>query len=314
MSATPPAVTKPDPPPKPARVQTVIQFRTVDELIALARTLYVGGVTPPNVDRPEKLVPIILAGLEVGLSVMQAVACVTPPVNGRCSIFGDAGKVLVLASGQLDYQKERHDGDGDARKAVVVIKRAGQPERTFEYPLAMAKKLTSYQKQHKAKAGQWVDDPDNMLMWRARWRAWKSEFADVLMGLQGSEEADDAVTVEVAVSPPPPPAPAALPAAAPAGVAVAAEKPGPLTPAVVAGEVMVTAEQLAELKRLKGLADAGAGRKAEDAAAKGWWAGQLKAYGVESATRLTAAQAAELVTKLGVAHDPFSYPHQVPPY
>lgn len=298
MSATPSAVTKPDPPPKPARVQTVIQFRTVDDLIALARTLYVGGVTPPNVDRPEKLVPIILAGLEVGLSVMQAVACVTPPVNGRCSIFGDAGKALVLASGQLDYQKERHDGDGDARKAVVVIKRAGQPERAFEYPLAMAKKLTSYQKQHKARAGQWVDDPDNMLMWRARWRAWKSEFADVLMGLQGSEEADDAVTVEVAVGPPPPPAPAALPAAA---------APAP----AVAGEVMVDADQLAEIKRLKDLADAGRGA---DADRKQWWADALKKLGVTSARQLTHAQAAAFVRDLGVAHDPFSYPHQAPPY
>lgn len=310
MSATPPAVTKPDP-PKPARVQTVIQFRTVDELLALARALYVGGVAPPGVDRPEKLLPVILSGLEVGLGVMQAVVSVTPPVNGRCALYGDAGKALILASGLLEYQRERVEGDGDARKGVVEVKRVGFPARTFEYTVALAKKLRGWGKPNTP----WANDPDNMLLWRARWRAWRAEFADVLAGLHGREEDDeDAVTVEVAVSPPPPPAPAALPAAAPAGVAVAAEKPGPLTPAVVAGEVMVTAEQLAELKRLKGLADAGAGRKAEDAAAKGWWAGQLKAYGVESATRLTAAQAAELVTKLGVAHDPFSYPHQVPPY
>lgn len=296
MSATPPAVTRPDPPPKPARVQTVVQFRTVDELLALARALYVGGVAPPGVDRPEKLLPVILSGLEVGLGVMQAVVSVTPPVNGRCALYGDAGKALILASGLLEYQKERVEGDGDARKGVVEVKRAGFPARTFEYTVALAKKLRGWGKPNTP----WANDPDNMLLWRARWRAWRAEFADVLAGLHGREEDDEeAVTVEVAVGPPP--APAALPAA-------------PAPAPAVAGEVMVTAEQLAELKRLKGMADVGAGRKADDPAARQWWADSLRPYGVESATKLTAAQAAELVTKLGEAHDPFSYPRQTPPY
>jgi len=290
VSATPPAVTKPDP-PKPARVQTVIQFRTVDELLALARALYVGGVAPPGVDRPEKLLPVILSGLEVGLGVMQAVVSVTPPVNGRCALYGDAGKALILASGLLEYQRERVEGDGDARKGVVEVKRVGFPARTFEYTVALAKKLRGWGKPNTP----WANDPDNMLLWRARWRAWRAEFADVLAGLHGREEDDEeAVTVEVAVGPPPPPA--ALPAAA--------------APAV-AGEVMVDADQLAEIKRLKDLADAGRGA---DADRKQWWADALKKLGVTSAKQLTRAQATAFIRDLGVAHDPFSYPHQAPPY
>jgi hypothetical protein len=289
-------VAKPDPPPKPVRVQTVIQFRTVDELLGLARALYAGGVAPPGVDRPEKLLPIILSGMEVGLGVMQSVVSVTPPVNGRCALYGDAGKALVLASGQLEYQRERVEGDGDARKGVVEVKRVGFPARTFEYTVALAKKLRGWGKPNTP----WANDPDNMLLWRARWRAWRAEFADVLAGLHGREEdEDEAVTVEVAVSPPPPPAPAALPA------------PTPAAAPAVAGEVMVDAEQLAELKRLRDIIRVTTPDANEQ---KRQWAAALAPFGVDSATKLTRDQADAMIRAVGEAHDPFSHPRQTPPY
>lgn len=182
---------------KPATIRTVFQFRTLDELMAVCRALYVGGITPNGVDRPEKLLPMILTGMEVGLGIMQSIECVTPPVNGRCSLYGDAGLALIRASGQLQSLKESVEGSGDDRKGICEIQRHGHEARRFEYTMGLAKKLRSY-----AKSEQWRNDPDNMLMWRARWRAMRTEFTDILKGISGAEEADDIITVEATVSMP----------------------------------------------------------------------------------------------------------------
>lgn len=282
----------PDPaPPPPAAglaVRTVIQFKGVEDVILLARTLYAGGVTPAGVDRPEKLVPIIIAGMEVGLGVMQSVESIYM-TNGRPSLFGDVGKALILQSGLLEYQRDSLAGEGDDRKAVVVLKRRGQPERTVEYPLAQAKRLRSYKTQQ-GKGGPWADDPDNMLLWRAKWRAWRAEFPDVLRGLTGAEE-EEPVTVEATVREP---APASPPPALPATRA----EPTPL-----AGSV--TPDQLAELKRLAGLVRASLSSDAEFKAA---WAKYLADFGVATAKDLSAAPAADLTVLVGGHHDPLTYP------
>jgi len=182
---------------KPATIRTVFQFRTLEELMAVCRALYVGGITPNGVDRPEKLLPMILTGMEVGLGIMQSIECVTPPVNGRCSLYGDAGLALIRASGQLQSLKESIEGSGDDRKGICEIQRHGHEARRFEYTMGLAKKLRSY-----AKSEQWRNDPDNMLMWRVRWRAMRTEFTDILKGIAGAEEADDIITVEATVSMP----------------------------------------------------------------------------------------------------------------
>jgi hypothetical protein len=261
----------------------VIRFTGLSDVISTAQALYQAQCLPRGVDNWEKLVPMLLAGAELGLGIMQTLKSITPPVNGHCNLYGDMGLALVRASGLLAKLDERIEGDGDDRKAVCVIQRAGYSPKTFEYPLRLAKALKSYQVAHKINdktkqpiGGPWHDDPDNMLMWRARWRALRTEFTDVLAGMGGAEEQDEeqAITVEVTHST------QTVPALTSGGV-------GGGNSAVPC----VTQEQLAELSRLKKALEA----FLDPATAASRWKQYLADLNLTSARDLTIEQAAVMI-------------------
>jgi hypothetical protein len=271
----------PQPPVRGPR--QVIRFTSIAEVFAVAQQLYAAGCTPRGVDRPEKLIPMLLTGAELGLGIMQSIKHVTPPVNGSCNLYGDMGLALVRQSGQLEQFDERIEGDGGDRKAVCVIKRRGYPARTFEYAFALAAKLKSYQVAQ-TKGGPWADDPDNMLMWRARWRALRTEFTDILNGLGGAEEQEEeqSITVEV----------------------VAPARPAAALQAVSA----VPEETLKELSRLKKTY----AEQIDPARVAAEWGEYLDGRGVKSARDLTAEQAEVMCEHFGRIVDPFGYPATSP--
>ena len=271
----------PSPPSTPPTrgVRQVIRFAGLGDVVETAKALYQAQCLPRGVDRWEKLVPMLLAGAELGLGIMQTLKSITPPVNGQCNLYGDMGLALVRASGLLAKLDERIEGDGDERKAVCVIQRQGYSPKTFEYSLRLAKNLKSYQSAYKLNdktkqpyGGPWYDDPDNMLMWRARWRALRTEFTDILAGMGGAEEQDEeqAITVEVTHSTP------ALTAGA-----------GTSNPAVPA----VTQEQLGELSKLKKALEA----FLDAATAASRWKQYLADLGLTSARDLTIMQADAMI-------------------
>lgn len=288
-------LTRPADPPPVRGPRQVIRFTSFADVILTAQQLYAAGVQPKNVDRPEKLIPMLLTGAELGLGIMQSIKHITPPVNGVCSLWGDMGLALVRQSGQLQKFEERLEGDGDTREAVCVIQRAGYPAREFRYSLTLAKALKSYQSAYKVDAksgkpggGPWYDDPDNMLMWRARWRALRTEFTDTLNGLGGAEEQEAEQSITVDVVPP-------------AGVLPPHQMGAtPALPPVSA----VPAETLAELSRLK--KEYASQIKPETVAAE--WSAYLDARGVKSARDLTADGAKEMCIHFGKLCDPFGYP------
>jgi hypothetical protein len=292
-----------DPPPA-RQPRQVIRFTTFAELVAVAQGLFAAGVQPKNVDRPEKLIPMLLTGAELGLGIMQSVKFITPPANGVCSLWGDMGLALVRQSGQLERFEESIVGDGDERKAVCTVKRSGYPARTFEYGLKLAKTLKSYQAAYKVDAksgrvggGPWYDDPDNMLMWRARWRALRTEFTDVLNGLGGAEEQDQEqpITVEVTHV-------TALPAEQ-----TTVHTPDPAIarlPAQLQSPSAVPEPTLAELGRLRRLLLEQRG----ELDGKTEWSVYLAGHGKASARDLTAEQAEVMCGHFGRMCDPFGYP------
>mgnify|MGYP006921338498 CR=1 FL=1 len=295
-ATNPATMTRPPDPPAARAPRQVIRFTTFNELVSVAQGLFAAGVQPKSVDRPEKLIPMLLTGAELGLGIMQSVKFITPPVNGVCSLWGDMGLALVRQTGQLQRFEEHIEGDGDDRKAVCVIQRQGYPVKTFEYSLRLAKGLKSYQAAYKIDAksgkpggGPWYDDPDNMLMWRARWRALRTEFTDVLNGLGGAEEQDQeqAITVEVTHV-----------------TATALSVPAPISPPQLPPPSDVPEPTLAELGRLRKLLVTQNG----DERARSQWAEYLGGHGKVSARELTAAQAEAMCEHFGKLVDPFGYP------
>ena len=152
----------------------------------MAEMIAKSGLAPRDMQSPEKIVTAIFTGLEIGLKPMQAVQSIAV-VNGRPTVWGDAALGLVEASGLLEDFEEIVEGDGDAMVARCRAKRQGRAsaiERSFSAADAKAAGLWN-------KSGPWQQYKRRMLQLRARAFTLRDGFADVLKGLQITEEARD---------------------------------------------------------------------------------------------------------------------------
>ena len=168
------------------------EIRSFDELKRFGAMVLASGFAPKGIDRVESVCAAIQMGFEVGLAPMQAVQNIAV-INGRPSIYGDAAKALVEASGLCEEFTESFEGkEGtDGYKAVCEVKRYGRAvpvRQTFSMADAKLAKLVT-------KDGPWKQYPRRMLQMRARGFAVRDAFPDVLKGLALQEEARDIIDV-----------------------------------------------------------------------------------------------------------------------
>lgn len=290
-----------------------LAIQSVDELMRLAQILYAGGASNiAGLGRPEAVAHVILAGAEVGLSPTQALGSIML-LDGKASIYGDGALAVVRASGLLDGEvNETVEGDGDARTGTCKLKRKGESEKTFTFSMGEAKRAGLIDRA-KGK-GPWATYPDRMLKMRARGFALRDLFSDVLRGLTMYEEAADASVVEtevkvVSVAGVP------LEATPAATVTTAPVATSPTTTTASASTVEpakqldgpITDAQKEELLHLRKLVMASKAIT-DPLQIKAEWDQIIAPYNVASALALTASQAADLITSLGKAHDPFGHP------
>lgn len=234
--------------PKPAMVAGAAPRAIVpvsfEEAYRIADVVIAAGMAPKTLETVPKAMVAILHGLEVGLTPMNALQSIAV-INGRPSIWGDGAIGLIRASGLLEYMKEEIIGEGDAMKAVCVVKRKGEPsEIKGEFSVADAKRASLWDDKpivkRRSKDGGWYEKdndspwykyPKRMLQMRARWPL-RDGFADVLRGLALREEMEDiersqtaAQIPQAVIVPPAPPEPPAPPP--PPGQAVAPPQAAP---------------------------------------------------------------------------------------
>jgi len=296
--------------PGTARLATgnAIKIETVAELMQLAELLFRGGANSmPNVDRPEKVARIILAGMEVGLSPAQSLESIWIGKNGKTSIWGDGALGIVRASGLLEEFAEWVDGDGEDKTGHCKAKRAGGQEMhsTFSVREANAAGLIE-RARGKLGDGPWITYQDRMLKIRARGFLLRDLFTDVMKGLVTTEELQDypAEAIEVKV------------VRATADLTPAASHPASLPPAAgVTTQVLparpepepITPEQLHQMAQIRAGLIAARGLK-DVAEQKASWTELLASYNVQSAKEFTAVQAAAFIAAEGPKNDPFGHP------
>lgn len=161
----------------------------LEQLWRLAVIMAKSGLMPKGLQTPEAVCVAVQMGLEVGLTPMQAVQNIAV-INGRPSVWGDAGLALVEASGKLEDFKETIEEKNGTVTATCWAKRKNRPtpvERTF----------TTIDAKNAGLAGKdiWKQYPKRMTQMRARWWVLKDLFADVLKGLKSAEEMDDIIDV-----------------------------------------------------------------------------------------------------------------------
>lgn len=162
-----------------------VEVRSLDELVRFAHYVVRSGFAPKGVDSLESAVVAIQMGLEIGLSPLQAIQNIAV-INGRPSVWGDAVKGLVLATGACEDFREWFEGEGEKMVAHCAIKRRGMSEvvRSFSWAEAKLAELST-------KSGPWKQYPKRMLQMRARSWACRDAFPDALKGLYVAEEAHD---------------------------------------------------------------------------------------------------------------------------
>lgn len=169
--------------------------KSIPQVVETARFLIAAGMakSPKNATPEQGVFQVagsIVAGMRIGLDPFQAVQSVTV-INGRPALWGDAVMAVVQASGLLEaYKEEWYPRESNPTAVRVVVRRKGvdgEFSGTFSVDSAKAAGLFS-------KGETWGAYTADMLLARARSRALRRGFADVLGGLYSAEEAQDAVT------------------------------------------------------------------------------------------------------------------------
>ncbi len=180
------------------RVRPIVPT-SLAEVAKLAAVISESGLAPYGMKTVQQVAVAIMYGAEIGLPPMQALQSIAV-INGRPTIYGDAGVALIRDSGLLTGFKEWIDGEGDAMTAHCEVERAGveKIERTFSVADAKVAKLWG-KKGRDGGDTPWITYPKRMMTFRARWWAFRDLFADILRGFQFAEEVQDYPPVEAEV-------------------------------------------------------------------------------------------------------------------
>lgn len=169
--------------------QAVASFSLVPQNLSqameLAKLIADSDLAPKDYrGKPGNVLIAVQLGAEIGLSPMTAIQNVAV-INGKPSIYGDAGKALLLRCG-LVIEEDDVEVIKKTGVARCRITRKGFPpcERTFSKEAAKTASLLG-------KQGPWTNYPERQMAWRAFWFAARDIASDILKGLGGAEEIRD---------------------------------------------------------------------------------------------------------------------------
>lgn len=174
-----------------------LQLTDFNDMWRFSVALHTSGMAPKGLEKPESILIAVQAGAEVGLAPMQSVQSIAV-INNRPTLWGDALKGLVDASGLCVAFREYEDGKpfNDDFSAVCECQRKGQDVVRSVFSVADAKRAGLWDK-----AGPWKQYPRRMLKARARAFALRDAFPDVLKGLRVAEEERDIIDVTPSSAP-----------------------------------------------------------------------------------------------------------------
>jgi len=130
-------------------------------------------------------------GHEIGLSPAQSIQCIAV-IHGRTMIYGDALLAVLWANSLWVGKGFKESWDEKNKTYSSTMERVGGIKHVVKYSYAKAERLGL-----PAKNPLYRQDPETMLMWRARHQCARELFPDVLRGLTVVEVARDEALVDV---------------------------------------------------------------------------------------------------------------------
>jgi hypothetical protein len=126
---------------------------------------------------PEQCLFIMIKGLELGISSMQALDGIQI-INGKATVSPQLMLALINRSGEIEDLVI----DGSAQKCVVTMKRKGRTAHTETFTIQDAQTMGLAGKDN------WKKQPAVMLKWRAVAACARVVFPDVIQGMYTPEE------------------------------------------------------------------------------------------------------------------------------
>lgn len=171
-----------------------------DDAWRIATALANSGMTPKDINTPEKCLAIIMAGAEIGMPPFQALQSFAI-INGRPTIWGDGMMAVARAGGAKVSEWSTGTLDAGDFTAFCKVTRADTSEsieRSFSMDDAKRAKLWG----KRGASGQdtpWITYPARMIQMRARAWALRDGCADILRGIKMAEEVQDIPPEDVRV-------------------------------------------------------------------------------------------------------------------
>lgn len=174
----------------------VAKCRNASDMLALAQVMIASGLVPQSFRTPQAVFMAMQYGAELKLSPVAALSSIAV-INGKPSLYGNALMGVAQRSGLLEDAREWVEGEGDNAKAFCSVKRKGiATPKVGEFSAQDAKNAQLW-----GKAGPWKMYPKDMLLWKARARAYRALFGDVLNGMPMFEDVRDSITEGTPIRP-----------------------------------------------------------------------------------------------------------------
>lgn len=171
--------------PKPPVLtgDTGLQLQDLDQMWRFASIVKAAGLAPKGMDKQEQIFIAVQIGAELGLPPMQAVQGIAV-VNGRPSVWGDTATALItplLQDAPIETECGTFPND-DYGWTVKLTRKGYSAPVVATFTVGDAKTAGLWQFPAKGQTP-WHKYPKDMLLWRARSRAYKAGFSDALKGV-----------------------------------------------------------------------------------------------------------------------------------
>lgn len=162
----------------------LIKMSEVPNMMSMAEKLFVSGLLPATLKKPEQVFLIIQQGIELGIPPMAAINGISV-IQGKPTIGANLMAGLIMGSGKGSFAvKERTE-----EKSVIEFTR-GKTKTPFTFTMEDAKRAGLIGKDN------WNKYPANMLYCRNLSNGARAVFGDVIMGLYLTEEINPDIPVD----------------------------------------------------------------------------------------------------------------------
>lgn len=169
------------------RPPTSFAPKTFSEAVAFATQIAGTNFVPSSYKgKPDEILAAIQYGAELGMAPMTCLNSLVV-IQGKVTMYASTMRALVEASGLMEMCRVSYQEKPPL--ATVVVRRVGREDETYTFSRKDAEDAGLANREMYKKY------PRRMYVSRAMSFALRDEFADVLKGLMGAEEMDEAGTV-----------------------------------------------------------------------------------------------------------------------